>query len=135
MNVCTYCKPASAAASISDLFARARPHTWALSPAFDIILIASFSPLDMTGNPASIASTPRSSIFCAMSSFCCGDSETPGVCSPSLNVVSNIRTFKSDHQYRATVQIFPSGQSVVFQTVLPNLQRRLSDLELQLFLQ
>src|SRR5919108_3153313 len=53
-------------------------------------LIACISPCDTIGNPASIASTPSSSSLIAIWIFWSGVIVTPGVCSPSLRVVSKI---------------------------------------------
>lgn len=44
-------------------------------------------------DPASIVDIPRSSSFCAIRSFSSVESATPGVCSPSLSVVSRKRIF------------------------------------------
>ena len=78
---------------MSFLLVRAKPHNSAFKFALVIILTASRSPSDITGKPVSIASIPNSSSFFAMFNFFSGESETPGVCSPSRNVVSNILTF------------------------------------------
>jgi hypothetical protein len=50
--------------------------------------IASASSTETRGKPASIRSIPSASSACAISSFCCGSSTTPTVCSPSRSVVS-----------------------------------------------
>ena len=76
--------------SISDLTARASPHTSAFNPCLTIDRIARISPEDTIGNPASIVSTPNSSNLIAICNFCSELTETPGVCSPSLKVVSKI---------------------------------------------
>src|SRR4029079_11871203 len=65
----------------------------AFNPCLIIFFIASTSPGETTGNPASIVSTPNSSNFIAISNFSSGETVTPGVCSPSLNVVSKILIF------------------------------------------
>ena len=92
MNVWTYVEPASATASMSLRLARASPHMSQERPADTIMRIPSASPADITGNPASMASTPSRSSRSAMASFCAGERDIPGVCSPSRSVVSNMRT-------------------------------------------
>jgi hypothetical protein len=52
--------------------------------------MASISPSDAAAKPASMIFTPTSSSLFAIKSFSSGVRETPGVCSPSLNVVSKI---------------------------------------------
>ncbi len=61
-------------------------------PSFAISLTASFSPLEVIGMPASIVSTPSLSSCLAIVSLSSTVNETPGVCSPSLKVVSKILT-------------------------------------------
>jgi hypothetical protein len=68
----------------------------ALSPASEIRRIASHSPFDAAAEPASITSTPMEESFSAIWSFSCGSRETPGVCSPSRNVVSKKRRFSTN---------------------------------------
>ena len=60
----------------------------ARKPAFAIILTDSISPSLTAANPDSITSIPSSSSFWAIRSLFSGTSDTPGVCSPSLKVVS-----------------------------------------------
>jgi hypothetical protein len=55
--------------------------------------IASISPSEAAAKPASMASTPSWSKFSAILSFFSGVKETPGVCSPSLRVVSKTLIF------------------------------------------
>ena len=88
-----YFKPTDTEASISFFSVLANPQISDLRLAAAIDLIAFISPSEMIGNPASMASTPRVSSFCAIASFCSGVNATPGVCSPSLSVVSKILTF------------------------------------------
>ncbi len=90
INVWTESTSHSMTASISSLRVRARPHISAFSPALAIFLTAVFSPLEVIGVPASITSTPNLSSRSAISNFSSGVRDTPGVCSPSLSVVSNI---------------------------------------------
>ena len=92
--------PQLIAVSMSSFSALARPQTSALSPAFAIMRMASCSPLEVIGNPASMTSTPSLSSACAISSFSSGVSETPGVCSPSRSVVSNTRMSLSWRSWR-----------------------------------
>src|SRR5512137_457321 len=49
------------------------------------------SPSEAAADPASMTWTPISESFRAISSFSAGERDTPGVCSPSLNVVSKKR--------------------------------------------
>ena len=78
----------SITASMSLLTPLAKLKTSALRFSFAISFSASNSPFEDAAKPASIASTPISSSFLAISSFSSGVRETPGVCSPSLRVVS-----------------------------------------------
>ena len=55
--------------------------------------IASNSPSEAAAKPASMASTPRLSRLSAILSLFSGVKETPGVCSPSLRVVSKTLIF------------------------------------------
>jgi hypothetical protein len=82
--------PLSITASISFIVPLAKLKISALSFSFAISFMASNSPFDAAANPASMASTPSSSSFLAIFNFSAGVKETPGVCSPSLNVVSKI---------------------------------------------
>ena len=104
MNVCTYDRFALDTASISLLFARASAHISQLRFSSDMSRTAWASPADITGNPASMTSTPNSSNLFAMVTFCGGDSETPGVCSPSRSVVSKSRIFMI---HSSAVRLFP----------------------------
>src|SRR3989337_571765 len=123
-----YFNPESTAMSISFLLVLAKPQISAFKLALVIILIALRSPSEIIGNPASITSTPKVSSFFAMFNFCSGAKATPGVCSPSLNVVSKILTFmllssvKQQHQ---------SLQFLIFHMVLLIPQMCLSGQELQ----
>src|SRR5271157_1719609 len=82
---------ASHALSISRLFARQRPATWQFLIVFAIMETALKSSSDAMGKPASITSTPSFSNCFATRSFSCVFIVAPGDCSPSLNVVSNMR--------------------------------------------
>ncbi len=79
---------AETSASRSAGTAREKPHTSAFSPASEISCTACQSSSETRGKPASIRSIPSSSSSRAISSFCCGSSTTPTVCSPSRSVVS-----------------------------------------------
>ena len=92
MNTCTQLTPVPNAASISFLLARAKPTTSHERPAFATAATDSHSPVEAIGKPASIASTPSLSSCLAILTFSSGVRDTPGVCSPSLKVVSKIRT-------------------------------------------
>ena len=72
-------------------FVLAKPHISADNPNLEISLAARFSPSELMGVPSSIESTPTLSNCLAISNFSSVVKDTPGVCSPSLNVVSNIR--------------------------------------------
>ena len=50
------------------------------------------SPCEEAGKPASMAWTPSSESWRAISSFCSKVNDIPGVCSPSLRVVSKTVT-------------------------------------------
>ena len=78
------------AVSMSFGSALANPHISLFNPACAISFTASASPLDVIGNPASIVSTPSLSNWIAIFNLSSGVRLTPGVCSPSLSVVSNI---------------------------------------------
>ena len=93
MKVWIYFKSHFKAESISEFIVRAKPHISAFNPSLFILLIACISPLETIGKPASIVSIPNLSSLIAIWTFCSGVIETPGVCSPSLSVVSNILTF------------------------------------------
>src|SRR3989304_3623742 len=62
----------------------------ALSPALATSLTPRASSLETTGIPASMIGTPISSMRVAISSFSSGVKATPGVCSPSRIVSSQI---------------------------------------------
>lgn len=72
-------------------FVLAKPQISADSPNFEISLAALFSPSELIGVPASMESTPSLSNCLAISIFSSVVKDTPGVCSPSLNVVSKMR--------------------------------------------
>ena len=57
-----------------------------------MVRTASASAGEAIGKPASMMSTPSASSWRARVSFSDGRSENPGACSPSLSVVSNMRT-------------------------------------------
>jgi hypothetical protein len=88
------------------------------NPASEISLIASHSPSDAAAEPASITSTPIEESFSAISSFSCGPSETPGVCSPSRKVVSKKRSFSANkticHGYSTTIKRWWFAIFIVF---------------------
>ena len=75
-------------ASMSFLTPLAKLQTSALMFSLAMSLMASISPSDAAANPASMTLTPNSSSCFATRSFFSGVKETPGVCSPSLRVVS-----------------------------------------------
>jgi hypothetical protein len=75
-------------ASISFLVPLAALDICAFKPCLAISLTASISPSETAAKPASITSTPSSSSRWAILSLLSGTSDTPGVCSPSLRVVS-----------------------------------------------
>src|SRR3954451_4312368 len=72
---------------------RARPQTIGPSTWRAMACTASKSPGEVIGNPASMTSTPRRASWVAISIFSWTFREMPGDCSPSLRVVSNIRTW------------------------------------------
>src|SRR5713101_3893876 len=84
---------ASAAARMSSLRARASAAIGTSRTSFATAFTASRSPFDAIGNPASITSTPSAASCRAMRIFSSVFIENPGDCSPSLSVVSNIRTW------------------------------------------
>ncbi len=96
---CTLSTSHSNAASTSILSARAKLHISADKPSETIFLIPSLSPSEVIADPASITSTPNSSNLMAILNFSSGVRETPGVCSPSLSVVSNILTSTRNPNY------------------------------------
>ena len=79
--------------SRSSFLVLARPQIFAFNFSFAIRLTDSASPSLEIGKPASITSTFNSSRRWAISIFLSNVNATPGVCSPSLRVVSKIRTF------------------------------------------
>lgn len=103
--------PLSITASISFLFPLAKLSISALKFSFAISFIASNSPFVAAAKPASIASTPSSSSFFAILNLSSGFRETPGVCSPSLSVVSKILIF--------SVKLFDDKAIPHFQTSPP----------------
>ena len=115
---------------MSFLLVLAKPHNSELKLSLVIIFTALRSPSEITGNPVSIASIPNASNFFAMFSFCSGESETPGVCSPSLNVVSNILIFNV-HSF--VMQQFQFVLFLKFQTFYLILQMLQSDVVLMSF--
>ena len=90
MKTCTKSTLHFNTVSISFGSALANPHISLFNPASAIAFTASASPLDVIGNPASIVSTPSLSNCIAIFNLSSGVRLTPGVCSPSRNVVSNI---------------------------------------------
>ena len=83
---------APSAASISSRRVRASPATVLCLISRATSRTASKSPCEAMGKPASITSTPRASSRRASRSFSAVFMEKPGACSPSLSVVSKIRT-------------------------------------------
>jgi len=84
---------ASAADSMSAGTARESAHTTTASPtSAPMRRTDSKSPGLETGNPASMTSTPRRTSCLAISIFSPVFMLAPGDCSPSRNVVSNMRT-------------------------------------------
>ncbi|OPX72149.1 MAG: hypothetical protein A4E43_01605 [Methanosaeta sp. PtaB.Bin005] len=82
--------PQSIAASTSFLTDRERAEILALSPRLQTSFTAFISAAETTGKPASITSTPISSSRRAISSFSSALKTTPGICSPSRKVTSQI---------------------------------------------
>src|SRR3989338_2692798 len=109
---------------MSFLLVLARPQISAFKFACAINFTACRSPSDTIGKPASIASTPSASSFFAMSSFCSGDNATPGVCSPSLSVVSNILTLMP---HSSVMQLLLYLRFLICQMALLILQMQISD--------
>lgn len=81
----------SSAASMSVFVARDSAQISVFRPALLISVTAFFSPSEDAGKPASIASTPSRLSWRAISILSSIVRETPGVCSPSLKVVSKMR--------------------------------------------
>ena len=84
---------ASKAASISSLLVLVKQIIFAFNPSLAMVLTDFFSFSETIGKPASIWGIPSSSSLCAISSFSSKEKHTPGVCSPSLSVVSYILMF------------------------------------------
>ena len=91
MKTCTKPTSQSIAASISLFIARDKAQISEVNPAFAMSLTTFFSPSDELGKPASMVSTPSLLSWRAISILSSAVKETPGVCSPSLKVVSKIR--------------------------------------------
>ncbi len=83
---------ASQARSISAAFARASAAIWQPRISRAICRTEAKSPSEATGKPASMISTPIFSSWRAIRSFSSGFMLAPGDCSPSLSVVSKIKT-------------------------------------------
>src|SRR5665647_11820 len=83
----------SIAVATSCSRARANPQMRASRPRFATAFTHSFSWGDTAGNPASITSMPMVSSIRAIPTFSSQENETPGVCSPSLSVTSQISIF------------------------------------------
>lgn len=75
---------------MSAIFVRVRQIICAFKFSLAIALTAFFSFSDTIGKPASICGTRNSSSLRAISNFSSNEKHTPGVCSPSLSVVSYI---------------------------------------------
>lgn len=90
MNVIIPSTLASIAAFISSFFALVKQIILAFKPSFAIVFTVCFSFSDTIGKPASICGMLNSSNLWAISSFSSSEKHTPGVCSPSLRVVSYI---------------------------------------------
>ena len=80
----------SIAVWISPSRAREKPQMRASSPRFAITFTHCFSFADTAGKPASMTSMPIPSSMVAISTFSWQENETPGVCSPSRKVTSQI---------------------------------------------
>ena len=88
INVITPSTSQSRAASMSSFFVLDKEMIWALRPSEVMAFTDSCSFLETIGKPASICLILTSSNFLAISNFSSGLKQTPGVCSPSLKVVS-----------------------------------------------
>ena len=75
---------------MSSFLVLVKQSIWASSPSLAIVFTVCFSFSETIGKPASICGIPSSSNLCAISSFSSSEKHTPGVCSPSLSVVSYI---------------------------------------------
>src|SRR3989344_7792520 len=84
------CLIAFQAASMSSLLVRANAHMTGFFTSLAMASTASKEPLDEMGKPASMMSTFIFSSCFAIMSFSAGVRLAPGLCSPSLHVVSNI---------------------------------------------
>ena len=73
---------------MSSFLVLAKLRICALRPSEVIVFTDSSSFLETIGNPASICLIINSSSFLAISNFSSRLKQTPGVCSPSLSVVS-----------------------------------------------
>ena len=88
-------RTASQQTRTSCSMARASPAMRAPLTSRAIRATDSKSPLEATGKPASITSTPRRASWWAISSFSVWFSDAPGACSPSRSVVSKIFTVRA----------------------------------------
>ena len=80
---------------MSEIFGRAIPNMVdLLKPRLDISLTIPNSIAEIAGNPAAIFAVPISSKNVAILIFSSNVRKTPGVCSPSLNVSSQMDTFR-----------------------------------------
>ena len=70
--------------------------------------IASCSPVDAAAEPASTTSTPMAASLVAISNFWSGFNDTPGVCSPSRNVVSKKRSLLANMLFQFEHDLFKS---------------------------
>src|SRR3989338_2052433 len=97
MKVCilgfSECFIAFQAASMSPFVARARPQMIGPLTCCAICLTALNSPSEALGNPAWMTSTLSLASCLAIMSFSFMVRLAPGLCSPSLRVVSNMRIF------------------------------------------
>ena len=105
---CTLSAPDFITASMSPLTPRAQLQISALSSSSTICFIALLSPSETAAKPASITFTPRSSKRLAILSLCSGVKEMPGVCSPSLSVVSKKRIFLGKNLDKAIPHFYSS---------------------------
>src|SRR5579875_3341622 len=85
-------RSASAAAATSTGCVRARAQITGPRTSRAMVATACDSAAELTGNPASITSTPRRASWRAISSFSGSVRLTPGDCSPSRSVVSKMAT-------------------------------------------
>src|SRR4051794_4259853 len=96
---------------MSPTCVRARPVITGPWTVREIVSTASKSPGDVTGNPASMTSTPSRASCWAISSFSATFSEMPGDCSPSRSVVSKMTTRSGSMalSFRCLSLLFPVG--------------------------